>query len=270
MFTEQKQSRSMASQQQQLEKLRELGSQIRQVREEKSISIDEIATKTRIQARLLVAIEEGDLDNLPEPVYIQGLIKQFAEALGLNGREYAEAFPTGTQTYTINPSWRQLPAAQLRPLHLYLIYILLIIASISGLSYLFDQRSAQQDTQQETTQQQREQESVASQPEAKLGSVNSPSSQDTSQPSSQTQNQAPPVEVNVSIKQKSWLRVISDGKTVYQDTLSKGETKTWTAQKQLTLKAGNAGGVVVEYNQQSPKPLGQPGQVKEITYSPQN
>lgn len=270
MLTENKQSQSMNPQQQQVEKLRELGSQIRQVREEKSISIDEVATKTRIQARLLVAIEEGNFDNLPEPVYIQGLIKQFAEALGLNGREYAAAFPTGTQTYTINPSWRQLPAAQLRPLHLYIIYILLIIASISGLSYLIDQRSAQKNTQQQTTQQQVKPESAAAEPEAKLGSVNSPASPEASQQSSQTQPQTEPVEVKASIKQKSWMQVISDGETVYQGNLAKGQTQTWTAQKQLTLKVGNAGGVVVEYNQQPPQVLGNSGQVKEVTYSPQN
>jgi len=256
MLTENMQSPSMNPQQQQVEKLRELGSQLRQVREEQSISIDEVATKTRIQARLLVAIEEGDLERLPEPVYIQGLIKQFAETLGLNGREYASAFPTGTQTYTITPSWRQLPATQLRPRHLYVIYILLVIASVSGLSYWFDQRSAEKNTQQETTQQQVEQEPIAGQPEAKLGSVNSPASQDSSQASSQPQSQTEPVEVKVSIKQDSWIRVISDGETVYQGTLAKGQNQTWTAQKQLTLKAGNAGGVMVEYNQQSPQVLG--------------
>lgn len=270
MFTEKEQSLSMNPQQQQVEKLRELGSQIRQVREEQSVSIDEIATKTRIQARLLIAIEEGNLDHLPEPVYIKGLIKQFAEALGLNGGEYAAAFPTGTQTYTINPSWRQLPAAQLRPLHLYIIYILLIIASISGLSYLIEQRSAQESSNQEITQQQVEQESVASEPEPKLSSINSSGSQETSQPPAPNQSQSQAVKVNVSIKQDSWVRVTSDGETLYEGVLAKGQNQDWTAQEQLTLRTGNAGGVVVKYNQQPAQVLGNSGEVTEVTYSPQN
>jgi len=269
MFTEKEQSQPMNPQQQQWEKLKELGSQIRQVREEQSISIDEVATRTRIQARLLVAIEEGNLDHLPEPIYIQGLIKQFAEALGLDGREYAAAFPTGPQTYTITPSWQQLPSVQFRPLHLYIIYALFVIGAISGLSFYFEQRSAQ-DSKPDSSQQQVVQEPVANSSDPTLGSVKPPSSQQTSQETPKTNDQTSPVKVAVSIKQDAWVRVKRDGQTIYQGILSKGETKNWTAQDQLTLRTGNAGGVVVEYNQQSPKPLGQPGQVKEVTYSPQN
>ncbi|WP_411053597.1 RodZ domain-containing protein, partial [Tritonibacter sp. SIMBA_163] len=38
----------------------------------------------------------------------------------------------------------------------------------------------------------------------------------------------------------------------------------------LTLRTGNAGGVVVEYNQQSPTVLGNIGEVKEVTYFPED
>lgn len=264
MFTEKKQSLVMNPQQQQVDKLKEIGSQMRQVREEKSVSIDEVATKTRIQARLLVAIEEGNLDSLPEPVYIQGLIKQFAEALGLNGSEYASAFPTGKQTYTINPSWRQLPAAQLRPLHLYLLYILLVIASVSGLSYVVEQqRSAQDNSSQQISQEQVPEAPKTSNPPPQLAAVAPASEQTASQPEH-------PVEVKVSIKQDTWLRVTKDGEKIYEGILSAGENQRWTAQQQVTLRAGNAGGVVVEYNQKPPQVLGNSGQVKEVTYSPSN
>lgn len=249
----------MNPQEQQVEKLKEIGLQMRQVREEKSVSIDEVATKTRIQARLLVAIEEGNLESLPEPVYVQGLIKQFAEALGLDGAEYARAFPTGQQTNTIKPSWRQLPAAQLRPLHLYVMYILLVIASVSGLSILIEQRSNQDAMTNQGTQEQVIQTPEPNPPERQLAKV---------KPSPEPKTA--PVEVKVSIKQDAWVRVTSDGKTLYEGVLAAGDNQTWTAQQQLTLRTGNAGGVVVEYNQQSPTPLGNSGEVKTVTYAPQS
>lgn len=261
MFTEKKQTLPMNPQQQQVDKLKEIGSQMRQVREEKSVSIDEVATKTRIQARLLIAIEEGNIEHLPEPVYVQGLIKQFAESLGLNGAEYASEFPTGKQTYTIEPSWRQLPAAQLRPLHLYLFYILLVIASVSGLSYLIEQGSDQEKNEQTATQEQVVEEPVATtspDPEPQLASANSPSSAAT---------QEHPVEVEVSIEKEAWVRVTSDGKQIYEGILAAGEKQNWTAQKELTLRTGNAGGIVVKYNQQSPTVLGDSGEVKQVTYA---
>ncbi len=265
MFTEKKQTLPMNPQAEQAEKLKEIGLQMRQMREEKSISIDEVATKTRIQARLLVAIEEGNLDHLPEPVYIRGLIKQFAEVLGLNGTEYASAFPTGQQTNVIKPSWRQLPAAQLRPLHLYVIYILLVIASVSGLSYIIEQRSSQEATNNQNVTEEVIPEPNPSNTEPQLATTS------TSSPEKPDQSaQTSPVEVKVSLKQDSWVRVVSDGKTLYEGVLSAGEKQSWTAQQELTLRAGNAGGVVVEYNQQAPTSLGASGEVKTVTYSPEN
>ena len=270
MFTEKQQPPTMnAQQQEQMEKLQELGSQIRQVREEKSVSIDEVATKTRIQARLLIAIEEGKLDSLPEPVYIQGLIKQFAETLGLNGAEYAKAFPTDKKTYTIKPSWREVPAikfAQLRPLHLYFFYFLLVVASISGLSlsFLAAQRPSEKTPQQGSVQEQGVTDSDTNQPE--LATTDSPSNtnqRENSQPSPEF-----PVEVDVAIEADSWVRVRSDGEKVYEGVLSAGENRNWTAEEKLTIRAGNAGGVIVEYNQQSPEAIGSSGEVKEVTYSP--
>jgi len=265
MFINKKQGLTATSQEQQVEKLKEIGSQMRQVRTEKSISIDEVAIKTHIQARLLVAIEEGNLEALPEPVYIQGLIKQFAAAIGFNGLDYANAFPIGEQTYTIHPSWQQLPAAQLRPLHLYVIYILLIVASVSSLSYLVEQQLARNDTDQQPSQ-----EEVSAKPAIDLNSqlvvAKPPSSSTQPSPASQTH----PVELKVSIKNDAWVRVTSDGKTVYEGILSAGNKKSWTAEQSLTLRTGNAGGVVVEPNQQSPTVLGNLGEVKEVAYFPQN
>ena len=61
-------------------------------RQEKGLSLEEMVVLTRIPRRLLQAIEEGNLDDLPEPIYIQGLIRQFADALGFNGAEFAQSF----------------------------------------------------------------------------------------------------------------------------------------------------------------------------------
>ncbi|MFP4336777.1 MAG: helix-turn-helix domain-containing protein [Halothece sp.] len=254
-----------SQQEQQIEKLKELGSQIRQVREEKSVTIDEVATKTRIQARLLVAIEEGNLDSLPEPVYIKGLIKQFAETLGLNGAEYARAFPTGSQTYTLKPSWRQVSSVQfgqLRPLHLYVFYFLLVIASVSGISFLVTQRAS--DSEQGNVEEQVVQEAEAN--ETQLATTDPPNEE--TQESSQSPES--PVTVNISLEADSWLRVTGDGEQLYEGQLSAGESRNWTAEEEITIRTGNAGGVIVEYNEESPVALGEAGEVTEVTYSPSN
>ena len=72
----------------------------------------------------------------------------------------------------------------------------------------------------------------------------------------------------MNIEEQSWVRVIVDGKTQFQGTLTKGTQKTWTAKKQLTLRAGNAGGVSISFNQGEPKVFGLLGDVKEVTFTP--
>lgn len=60
---------------------------LRQAREAKSITLEEVAQRTYIKLPYLLALEEGDLDKLPAPVYIHGYIRQYAKLLGLNGSE---------------------------------------------------------------------------------------------------------------------------------------------------------------------------------------
>jgi len=94
----------------QADKVVELGTQLRQSREEQSLSLKAISGKTKIQLRLLEAIEAGELDQLPPPVYTQGFIRRFAEALGLNGPEFASAFPIHSLHHPLRSDWTQPPA----------------------------------------------------------------------------------------------------------------------------------------------------------------
>jgi cytoskeletal protein RodZ len=248
-----KKSTKIGLQEQRQEKLAEIGSKLSQIRTEKEISLKAIETKTQIPIRLLAAIEAGDMSLLPEPVYIRGLIVRFADALGLNGKEIADTFPTELAVKRRSPLL-QLPAPslQLRPFHLYLLYILLVILAVRGISNILKQSQSQ----------------VAIEPR----------SQSASQPASNTKSSATkpvsapkktrtkPVEVDVKISDPCWLDIIVDGKRVFQGTLAKGTQQTWSADRQITVRAGNAGGISVKFNEEQPKVLGQLGQVETMTY----
>lgn len=244
----------------QTQKLTEIGDYLRQVREQNLLTIEQIATKTLIQARLLNAIEAGDLQILPEPVYIRGYIKRYAQALGLDGVEISEAFPIQNDMRAVQPSWKDTPAAQLRPLHLWVGYVLLIVAAVSGLSYLIS-RSASW---------------VTAQPEARqTTAANRPTASPAVRPAASpavspaiVAANSKPVRVKVTLTAQSWLRIDADGKTQYEGVLDEGTQQTWTANKQLTIRAGNAGGVKVAYNDGQAKPMGEAGSVQEVTFPP--
>lgn len=60
---------------------------LRQTREAKGVALEEVAQRTYIKLPYLLALEEGDIEKLPAPVYIHGYIRQYAKLLGLNGSE---------------------------------------------------------------------------------------------------------------------------------------------------------------------------------------
>lgn len=252
-------------QQEQVEKLEELGASLRQCRNAQDISIEEVAARTKIQTRLLKAIEEGKLEQLPEPVYIKGFIKQFAEALGLNGTEFASSFPTGSGLPLLRRhSWKHIPGAQLRPIHLYGLYVLLVIGAVNGLSFLV-RRSAIPVAYRNDYPQQSQQRPAAN----TLPGMNFPqkSGGNKVKEVSQRDQNGKSVQVGVTLKAQSWIRVVVDGRLEFEGVLPEGTQRTWAADQKLSVRAGNAGGVMVEFNNKNAQQMGAPGEVQEVTFA---
>ncbi len=63
--------------------LKKIADELREARQKKKISIDQIFTKTRIDKKYLNAIEDGNFSIMPD-VYIRAFIKEFAKNVGLN------------------------------------------------------------------------------------------------------------------------------------------------------------------------------------------
>lgn len=62
-----------------------LGQELREERETRHISIEEIASATKIVPRYLEAIEADHLDIMPGEFFIKGIIRTYARAIGLDG-----------------------------------------------------------------------------------------------------------------------------------------------------------------------------------------
>ncbi len=62
----------------------QVGSFLKQTREEQGLSVSEIASSLRIGEEQLVAIENGEEHLLPEKVFVKAMIRRVAERLGLD------------------------------------------------------------------------------------------------------------------------------------------------------------------------------------------
>ncbi|MEH2280336.1 MAG: RodZ family helix-turn-helix domain-containing protein [Nostoc sp.] len=250
---------SLSLEEQRAEKLAELGAQLWALRQEQGLSLEQVVVLTRIPRRLLQAIEEGNLNDLPEPVYIQGLIRQFADALGLNGVEFSGTFPISSAQVNPRGMGNNSPLAQLRPIHLYFLYIFLIVCSVNGLSQLLNNALLQASNSQ--NQPYPQQKSVVKPELAQLKeSVEVEPVSDTV--SGVQKGQV--VQIGVTLKASSWIRVVADGKTEFEGILPEGSHRIWKAQEQLTVKTDNAGGVLMSVNQEKAKEMGEPGKEEEV------
>ena len=193
------------------------------------------------------AIEEGNLTDLPEPIYIQGLIRQFADALGIQGREFASYFPIGSQSVGVKSHWKAQAFPQLRPIHLYLLYIVLIFSSVNGLSQLLNNSSLQANNRQ-----------------VQLKTLTQSTRQATANNTLITDKKDQSVQIGVTLKTSSWISVVTDGKTAFEGVLPEGSSRIWKATEQLKVKTDNAGGVLMSVNQQEAKEMGEVGKTQEI------
>src|SRR3954465_12517754 len=62
-----------------------IGEQLRRAREAKGMSLDDVASRTRIPIRHLQNIEREEWDALPAPTYAVGFTRNYANAVGLDG-----------------------------------------------------------------------------------------------------------------------------------------------------------------------------------------
>jgi cytoskeletal protein RodZ len=231
------------------EVLAQIGSRLREWREYHHLSIDDMSARTQIQPRLIQAIESGHSEMLPESVYVKGMIRKYADNLGLDGTEISQhmlswepAVPKVTviarkQTPGFNP------VPQLKPFHVYLGYTLVICGIGAGTSHLLNSTIKPQPT---------------------------PITKSTSQPprtvvAAPVAVQLPDVRIGIAVKDLIWAQIGIDGITKTTGSLKAGTQFNWTAKKQVTISTNNAGGLLFSRDGQPLKPLGKNGEKQTVT-----
>lgn len=72
-----------------------VGQRLREARESKGLSIEEISKMTKLSEKSLIALENNRYEELPAPTYIKGFLKLYAQSVGLDPAKVAEDFRKG-------------------------------------------------------------------------------------------------------------------------------------------------------------------------------
>src|SRR5205809_924450 len=85
----------------------ELGNSLREARLRQQLDFPELEQQTKIRSKYLQALEEEQFDVLPAPTYVKGFLRNYADALGLEGQlyvdEYNSRFVTGEEDVPLRP-----------------------------------------------------------------------------------------------------------------------------------------------------------------------
>jgi cytoskeletal protein RodZ len=69
-----------------------VGEFFKQVRETKGLTVDEVASKTRIRTDFVRALEDGNFAKLPDQVFAKGFVRSYARSLGLDEEDAIHRF----------------------------------------------------------------------------------------------------------------------------------------------------------------------------------
>jgi cytoskeletal protein RodZ len=268
----------------QQEQLSSLGLYLQSVRKEQNRTAEEVATQIFIRPALLKALELADIESLPEPVFIQGFIRRYGDALGLDGNELAQQFDLTLVSVLPNPDQAKsgevdgviakadqhrlkvvTEAAGGSPINgkgvalaLGGIAIAAVVAvGVWVLPPMITASLSNRPTASET-------------PETPDPDEDTPvaAEAESSEPlETASAVDAAPITVDVNLTNDAWMRVTADGEVTYEGILANGTAETWTAETELTIMAGNAGAVLVSFNGASETPMGNPGSVQSQTFT---
>lgn len=286
----------------QQEQLQTIGAYLQNMRQEQNQSVDDVANQTFIRPPLIKAIESADWKSLPEPIFIQGFIRRYADVLGLDGLEISKQFEA--TPVAVLPEAKLANRGGLDG----------VVAQQDkhGLKVLAKAETARSETTVAkpttgswkwwlgipaiallvggsiwavTQTMPRTASLTPSIPEASNSSTDESASPEASEPSTVTEDtseatpdivsetaseagNAAPITFQVNMEGDSWMRVVADGSEVYEGTLTTGTQQSWTAQNELQIRVGDAGAVLYSFNGSSQTPIGEPGRVSNLTLTP--
>jgi len=211
------------------------GEYLRKERERLEISIDEVAKATKIRKRLLIALEENRLDQLPSLTFVRGFIRLYAQKLGLDQNQALLRFEEYLKK--IHPELLGEKPKAKPPVRVWRIIlpaaVVLMLATVAALSVL-GHRGRE----------------VQNQPVNQLPVDIKPGKtpETTNPPALEDKVISPPFLVRVKAIEICWLLATIDEKTSREATLYPGDSIEIRAEKRLSLLLGNSGGAQVSVN----------------------
>jgi cytoskeleton protein RodZ len=252
-----------------------LGIRLRELREAKGVSLDDIARSTRVGRRHLEALETDTWAELPAPVFVKGFIRAYCDFLDASPDEplrlYQEASGEPVKALRVQHATRPMPSRRAGPLVVSVILFLALGASLFALRVGLKGSTRQAPPQTTASAPAKIDSAPASTPAptATAPVVTSPVA--PGQPAAVTAAEPKPPGQRLVMRavEPTWIRVQVDEGQVAEELLQAGAVREWTAERRFVLTVGNAGGLELDLNGKRMPSLGAKGAVIQRLVLPQ-
>jgi len=230
------------------------GERLKRERELREVTLEEITAATRIGSRFLEALENEEWSKLPGGVFNRGFVRSVARYLGLNEEallgEYDLAH--GTQLASVPPPpERRMSASRWIPFLLFVGLLVLLLCALAVGVYYWRQHAARRAQTQSMT-------SVSPTADAAAANASNPPATQQ-QPDTPSPGQEAPLDLLVSASTATRVRILADGRLLFEGELLSGENRHFQAAGEFEVTAGDSSAVLLELNGQAMPPLGAPG-----------
>lgn len=235
-----------------------VGDQLRAAREAQGLTLGDVAERTRVPSRHLLAIESGDHRGLPAATYSSGFVKTYARLLGLDGQTLAQQFRTELAQTAPRSPFQEIyePADPARTPSRAVAWIGLLVAVVALLGFLYWRGTRSEDPVRVAA---AATDTAAPAPAPKAPATPAPIAPVASGPAVLTADS--PV----------WLRITDAGGTkLFEGTLDTGKSFTVPAEAHdPRLMTGRPNALRVTIGTTEIPPLGPPEQrVKDVSLTP--
>jgi cytoskeleton protein RodZ len=254
------------------------GVRLKEQREQRGITLEEISSTTKIGTRMLVALEQDHFDQLPGGIFNKGFIRAYARCVGMDedqaiadyliasGNLPSEKEKDKRSDGVVEPAFELQANAEGRestlPWGTFAILLLLVaLGFVAWSSYSSKARRSSTKTLAPIP---------ASTP-AFVAPTNSATPVSTPPAPAPTQVAQPsiskPLSLKIALHAESWLSITADGHPVLQGSSFSAPTqKTIHAEREIVVKAGNVGALDLEFNGKKLPAQGTDGEVKSLTF----
>ena len=249
--------------------LQEIGDLLRQAREAQGLSCDQLAQSLKMGSEQLQALETGELEKLPEPVFIKAMTRRVASKLGLDGdsliSRLQDVLPAPKATTNLSSAPRGAVAKSgvtkgpiatssdiskrpVMPWQRLALAALAIAAVTGGAMVVASQRRSVEIASTKAVTVVKQPTALTPQPIANEGKASG--------------------QISISSQEPSWVSIRNgEGEVVYEGTLS--ERKILPANSQLEILPGRPDLVLISDGDDAAKPLGPIDQVRWYKLNPE-